>query len=540
MPDIIVGDTRPFVQYTADGTQAVFAFPFPVLAAEDLVVVFDDGLSPAPHLITGLGESGGGSVTFEAPPPAGTRITLYRDMPVARTADFTEAGTLRASALNTQLDRLAMMAQQVEAAGRQALRRAPHDPDVDLTLPPQSARANGVLTFDASGRPTALIAPDKAAENAAASAEAAAASAADAADAAATAATEAAEAAAETAATAALAEVRRRGDLAVQRMFWRQVAPSVAPQPVWAVDGVLGLGLDLLSVSRPGPATYIDARGRRVTAGPDTPRLDHDPVTGEALGLLIESARTNLLHDSFNPVTQTRSLAADTYTLSLDGGGEVAVSGAASGTATAEAPLTFTLGAAGDVTFTPSGEVTAFQCEAGGNATSPIETPVDGSATRPADNVTALDIDWLSRERATVVIEAAYPDIPTVEGSRLFSLDDGTDGNRHTVFWNQGLAKVSWFTKTGGASQGSVSVLQDGWGGDGARHTFGLRYVGGERTLMVDRRAAASDTVAMPTGLTTLRLGAYHFDQQQWRGHIRRVAVWNTALTQEQFWSLAA
>jgi hypothetical protein len=539
MSHIIVGDTRPFVQYTADGTQAVFTFPFPVLAAEDLVVVFGDGLAPGAHVITGVGESGGGSVTFETAPATGTRITMYRDMPVARTADFTEAGALRASALNTQLDRLAMMAQQVEAAGRQALRRAPHDPDVDLTLPPRSERAHGVLTFDGEGRPSALIAPDKAAENAAASADAAAASAVGAADAASTAAAEAAGEAAETAATAALAEVRRRGDLAVQRMFWRQVAPGVAPQPVWAVDGVLGLGLDLLSVSRPGPATYIDARGQRVTAGPDEPRLDHDPATGEALGLLIESARTNLLHDSFNPATQTRSLAAGTYTLSLTGSGEVTISGAASGTATADAPLTFTLGAAGDITFTPSGDVTAFQCEAGGNATSLIETPVDGGATRPADNVTARDIDWLSRAHATVLIEAAYPDIPTVEGSRLFSLDDGTDGNRHTVFWNQDLAKLSWFTKAGGASQGSVSALQDGWGSDGARHTFGLRYAGSERTLMVDQRAAASDTVAMPTGLTALRLGAYHVDQQQWRGHIRRVAVWNTALSQEQFWSLA-
>ena len=31
-----------------------------------------------------------------------------------------------------------------------------------------------------------------------------------------------------------------------------------------------------------------------------------------------------------------------------------------------------------------------------------------------------------------------------------------------------------------------------------------------------------------------LRLGNYHADGQQWRGHIRRVAVWNTKLSDSQ------
>ena len=42
-------------------------------------------------------------------------------------------------------------------------------------------------------------------------------------------------------------------------------------------------------------ASYTDSNGLIRYAGPDAPRFDHDPVTGESLGLLVEEGRTNLL-----------------------------------------------------------------------------------------------------------------------------------------------------------------------------------------------------------------------------------------------------
>lgn len=41
-------------------------------------------------------------------------------------------------------------------------------------------------------------------------------------------------------------------------------------------------------------ASYTDANGLIRFAGPDEPRFDHDPETGESLGLLVEESRTNL------------------------------------------------------------------------------------------------------------------------------------------------------------------------------------------------------------------------------------------------------
>jgi len=51
----------------------------------------------------------------------------------------------------------------------------------------------------------------------------------------------------------------------------------------------------IFSVTRGSEATYIAPNGRIKTAGVDELRYQYDPETGEALGILIEEQRTNLL-----------------------------------------------------------------------------------------------------------------------------------------------------------------------------------------------------------------------------------------------------
>ena len=43
-------------------------------------------------------------------------------------------------------------------------------------------------------------------------------------------------------------------------------------------------------------ASYTDSNGLIRFAGPDAPRFDHDPTTGESLGLLVEEERTNIFN----------------------------------------------------------------------------------------------------------------------------------------------------------------------------------------------------------------------------------------------------
>ncbi len=100
MSDLIVGAVPPRIQYAADGAQTDFTFPFPVFAAADLAVVFGDDGAAKPFTVSGTGQSGGGTVSFAAPPAAGTRLTILRAMPIQRSTDFQAAGDFRAAALN--------------------------------------------------------------------------------------------------------------------------------------------------------------------------------------------------------------------------------------------------------------------------------------------------------------------------------------------------------------------------------------------------------------------------------------------------------
>jgi hypothetical protein len=59
------------------------------------------------------------------------------------------------------------------------------------------------------------------------------------------------------------------------------------------VDSVSGQ--NLVTFTRASSGTYVDADGLIKTAANDVPRFDHNPLTGESLGLLVEESRANLL-----------------------------------------------------------------------------------------------------------------------------------------------------------------------------------------------------------------------------------------------------
>mgnify|MGYP006976729380 CR=1 FL=1 len=67
---------------------------------------------------------------------------------------------------------------------------------------------------------------------------------------------------------------------------------EVLPGPTGDFNGDV---TDILQVTRASKATYFDADGVLQTADNNELRFDHDPVTGEPLGLLIEPQATNLL-----------------------------------------------------------------------------------------------------------------------------------------------------------------------------------------------------------------------------------------------------
>ncbi len=144
----------PRVQYLADGAQTSFPFPFPIFAAGDLQVFLGAALQATGYAVAGAGNTDGGTVTFAAPPAAGTPVLLRRRLPIERTSDFLESGPLPASSLNREFDQLTAALQQVAGDQELMLRYTDTDLPASNLLPERAVRAGRLLAFDSAGNPT--------------------------------------------------------------------------------------------------------------------------------------------------------------------------------------------------------------------------------------------------------------------------------------------------------------------------------------------------------------------------------------------------
>lgn len=153
MPDthIKIPDVTPVVRYAANGTQTVFAYPFPVFASEDVAVYLDGALQASGYTVGGAGETLGGDVTFDAAPAEDVVVTIERRIPLERMTDFLEGGALSAVSLNNELDYLAASIQQLQRDQDDMLRFDGLETPSPVVLPFRASRINRALAFDANG-----------------------------------------------------------------------------------------------------------------------------------------------------------------------------------------------------------------------------------------------------------------------------------------------------------------------------------------------------------------------------------------------------
>ena len=73
-------------------------------------------------------------------------------------------------------------------------------------------------------------------------------------------------------------------------------------------------GSNLVTFTRASSGTFVGSAGVIQTAATDAPRFDHNPTTGESLGLLVEEQRTNLLlrSEEFGDASWTKGNASIT------------------------------------------------------------------------------------------------------------------------------------------------------------------------------------------------------------------------------------
>ncbi len=267
-------------------------------------------------------------------------------------------------------------------------------------------------------------------------------------------------------------------------------------------------GQQLITYTRVGDGTFVGSNGLIQTAGNDVPRFDHNPTTGESLGLLVEEQRANLL--LHNRTLTNAAWVATNITTAKDQTGADGVSNSASsitasagngtilqtitsasaaratsahvkritGTGTIQmtqdngstwTAVTVTTGwtrvtipsatVANPVVgfrIVTSGDAIAVdyvQCESGAFSTSAIETTT-ATVTRSADVVSITGSafsSWYRQDEGTVFVE-----FQARSGGRLFMFDNGTTNERwegrflsntfQMTNWSNAIATMSGFT----------------------------------------------------------------------------------------------
>lgn len=152
-----VTDLGARVQYTAAAAQTTFDYPFPIFEDADLVVDIDGTTKTltTDYSVTGAGADTGGTIVLVVAAVGGEIVTIYRQTAITRTTDFQQNGPLSSTSFNDQLDKLTVIAQELDAAIQRCLRipTTAEVDDADIELPVANW-ANKYLTFDVNGKPT--------------------------------------------------------------------------------------------------------------------------------------------------------------------------------------------------------------------------------------------------------------------------------------------------------------------------------------------------------------------------------------------------
>jgi len=297
------------------------------------------------------------------------------------------------------------------------------------------------------------------------------------------------------------------------------------------VDAVTGQSL--VTFTRASSGTFVDSAGLITTATTNEPRFDHNPTTGESLGLWVEEARTNLVLNSGTLLTQSVTVTAVAHTLHFTGTGTITLTGVSTagplvGTGTGESnrvSLTFTP-TAGSLTLTVSGTVTNAQLEAGAFRTSYIPTTT-ATATRAADvaSITGSAFSsWYRQDEGTIYVQGSTS--ASASNPILLSIEDGTVNERIQIRRIVASNLAHGSVADGGVSQGAPSVT-----GFNA-NTIGkicMTYALNNLQLSFNGALGIADTSATIPTVDRAFIGSASSPLYA-NGHISRLTFWPQAL----------
>jgi len=143
----------PISTHVANGSTAVFAYEFRIDDESELGLYVDTVIQTSGFTVSGVGDNGGGSVTFSTNPVNGSVVLLLREMPTTRVIDYQNSGDFRALTVNEDIDRLWLKAQEIERnlnyRGLQFINTESRAPDLNVLPSPAEGQA---MVWNQSGR----------------------------------------------------------------------------------------------------------------------------------------------------------------------------------------------------------------------------------------------------------------------------------------------------------------------------------------------------------------------------------------------------
>jgi hypothetical protein len=267
------------------------------------------------------------------------------------------------------------------------------------------------------------------------------------------------------------------------------------------------------------------------------PRFDHNPVTGESLGLLIEEQRSNLLLNSGTLATQNVTVTAVAHTLSFTGTGTVTLSGTSTagplvGTGTGEAnrvSLTFTP-TAGTLTLTVSGTVTNAQLEIGAFRTSYIPT-AGTAATRSADvcSISGSNFSgWYRQDEGSFFADAIHTAAPIGGAARrMFEVNNASEAERLFAGFNTTTA-VQMLIQDDNVIQANLTLTVPA---PISTVKLAVAFALNNAGIVANGGAVSSDASCTTPTPTQLTIGySSSGGNSTLNGHIRRLTYWPARL----------
>jgi hypothetical protein len=155
-----VSSTTTKDSYSGDSSTTVFAYTFKIFDEDDISVILRDDATgtettqtlTTDYTLSGVGNTGGGNVTFVTAPATGKTVVLLRSTARTQATDYTPNDPFPAESHEEALDKLTFIAQELEEELGRAIKVSKTNTitSTEFTVG-ATDRANKIFAFDSSG-----------------------------------------------------------------------------------------------------------------------------------------------------------------------------------------------------------------------------------------------------------------------------------------------------------------------------------------------------------------------------------------------------